>query len=97
MMRYIISRLDPFQKQKDSCERCGKPGYDYTLKERRKQLKTERIGMVEELIRPLSDETRLNAPLQVLETLEKVKSQPVEILRIGDEYYTNLPDKTAAV
>ena len=37
MMRYIISRLDPFQKQKDSCERCGKPGYDYTLKERRKK------------------------------------------------------------
>lgn len=34
---YIISRLDPFQKQKDSCDRCGKPGYDYTLKERRKK------------------------------------------------------------
>lgn len=70
---------------------------DELFVDQRKQLKTERIGMVEELIRPLSDETRLNAPLQVLETLEKVKSQPVEILRIGDEYYTNLPDKTAAV
>lgn len=34
---YIISRLDPFQKQKESCDRCGKPGYDYTLKERRKK------------------------------------------------------------
>ena len=34
---YIISRLDPFQKQRDSCDRCGKPGYDYALKERRKK------------------------------------------------------------
>lgn len=34
---YIISRLDPFQKQKESCDRCGKPGYDYTLKERQER------------------------------------------------------------
>ena len=34
---YIISRLDPFQKQKDSCDRCGKPGFDYALKERTKR------------------------------------------------------------
>lgn len=34
---YIISRLDPFQKQKESCDRCGKPGYDYTLRERHKR------------------------------------------------------------
>ena len=32
---YIISRLNPFQKQKENCDRCGKPGYDYTLRKRR--------------------------------------------------------------
>ena len=34
---YIISRLDPFQVQKDRCDRCGKPGFDYALKERTKR------------------------------------------------------------
>ena len=33
---YFISRLDPFQKERDSCDRCGRPGYDYTLKEKRR-------------------------------------------------------------
>lgn len=34
---YIISRLDPFQREKEPCDRCNKPGYDYTLRARRKQ------------------------------------------------------------
>ena len=33
---YIISRRDPFQKEKDPCDRCRHPGYDYVLKPRRK-------------------------------------------------------------
>lgn len=31
---YFIKRLDPFRKVKTSCDRCGRPGYDYTLKEK---------------------------------------------------------------
>lgn len=34
---YSISRVDPFQKVKDSCDRCGRPGYDYTLKEKKRK------------------------------------------------------------
>ena len=34
---YIISRKDPFQKEKDPCDRCRRPGYDYILKPRRKK------------------------------------------------------------
>ena len=34
---YFISRLDPFQKVKDSCDRCGRDGYDYNLKPRSKR------------------------------------------------------------
>ena len=33
---YIISRRDPFQKEKEPCDRCRHPGYDYVLKPRRK-------------------------------------------------------------
>lgn len=33
---YSINRVDPFQKIKESCDRCGKPGYDYIVKEKRK-------------------------------------------------------------
>ena len=33
---YIISRVDPFQKTKESCDRCGRPGFDCVLKEKRK-------------------------------------------------------------
>ena len=68
---------------------------DELFVDQRKQLKAERVGMAEEFIGQLSDDTRINAPLQVLETLEKIKSRPVKILRIGDEYYTNLPANTA--
>ncbi len=68
---------------------------DELFVDQRKQLKAERVGMAEEMIEPFPDEARLNAPLQVLKTLEKVKSRSVEILRIGDEHFTNLPDNTA--
>ena len=34
---YFISRVDPFQKVKDTCDRCGRPGYDYTLKEKKRK------------------------------------------------------------
>lgn len=33
---YIVSRKDPFQKEKEPCDRCRHPGYDYILKPRRK-------------------------------------------------------------
>ncbi len=65
---------------------------DSLFVDQQKQLKAERVGMATELIEPLSDTERLNAPLQVLETLEKIKSQPVEILQIEGEYYTNFPE-----
>lgn len=35
--QYIINRLDPFQREKEPCDRCNRPGYDYTLKQRRKK------------------------------------------------------------
>lgn len=35
--QYIINRLDPFQRDKEPCDRCNRPGYDYTLKQRRKK------------------------------------------------------------
>lgn len=33
---YHISRRDPFQKEREACDRCHRPGYDYILKPRRK-------------------------------------------------------------
>ena len=33
---YIITRRDPFQKEKEPCDRCRHLGYDYILKHRRK-------------------------------------------------------------
>lgn len=35
---YFISRLDPFQKSKEPCNRCGRAGYDYTLKEKKRKV-----------------------------------------------------------
>ena len=32
---FIVKRLDPFAKTKDSCIKCDKPGYDYLLLDRR--------------------------------------------------------------
>ena len=29
---FRISRLDPFQKVKEPCDRCNRPGYDYVLR-----------------------------------------------------------------
>ena len=29
---FRISRLDPFQKTKEPCDRCNRPGYDYVLR-----------------------------------------------------------------
>ena len=31
---YIVRRLDPFQKEKDTCERCQRPGWDYVITEK---------------------------------------------------------------
>ena len=28
---FIIRRLDPFQKAKDACDRCNRPGWDYVV------------------------------------------------------------------
>ena len=36
---YVISRLDPFQRNKEPCDKCGKAGYDYTLREKRRMQK----------------------------------------------------------
>lgn len=30
----IVKRLNPYNKIKDTCDRCGKPGYDYTIFEK---------------------------------------------------------------
>ena len=32
---YIVRRLDPFQKEKYSCEKCKRPGWDYVITERK--------------------------------------------------------------
>lgn len=32
---YVVKRLDPFQKIKDSCEKCNKLGWDYVISKRR--------------------------------------------------------------
>lgn len=33
---YIISRINPFQREKEPCDRCDRLGYDYTLRAKRK-------------------------------------------------------------
>lgn len=33
---YLVRRLDPFQKAKDSCEKCNGSGWDYVISSRRK-------------------------------------------------------------
>ena len=33
---YLVRRLDPFQKAKDSCEKCNGTGWDYVVTPRRK-------------------------------------------------------------
>lgn len=33
---YLVRRLDPFQKSKDSCEKCNGTGWDYVVTPRRK-------------------------------------------------------------
>ena len=32
---YIVRRLDPFQKEKDNCDRCNYPGWDYVVMNRK--------------------------------------------------------------
>ena len=32
---YIVRRLDPFQKEKNACEKCKRPGWDYIITERK--------------------------------------------------------------
>ena len=34
---YYVRRLDPFQKEKDTCERCDKPGWDYVIVDKKEQ------------------------------------------------------------
>ena len=65
---------------------------DGLFKDSQKKLKAERVEMAGDLIAPLADATRLEAPLQILNTMERVRTQDVEILQIGDEFYTNLPE-----
>lgn len=33
---FIIRRLDPFQKAKDACDRCNRPGWDYVVVDRKR-------------------------------------------------------------
>lgn len=33
--KYIVRRLDPFQRSKDKCIRCSRPGWDYIISERK--------------------------------------------------------------
>lgn len=33
---FIIRRLDPFQKSKDTCDRCKRPGWDYVVLEKKR-------------------------------------------------------------
>ena len=33
---YIIGRFDPIQREREPCDRCGRLGYDYTLRAKRK-------------------------------------------------------------
>ena len=33
---FIIRRLDPFQKAKDACDRCNRPGWDYVVLDRKR-------------------------------------------------------------
>ena len=33
---YIIRRLDPFQKTKDACDRCNRPGWDYVVVDKKR-------------------------------------------------------------
>ena len=33
---FIICRLDPFQKAKDACDRCNRPGWDYVVVDRKR-------------------------------------------------------------
>ena len=34
---YYVRRLDPFQKEKDICEHCDKPGWDYVIVDKKEQ------------------------------------------------------------
>lgn len=64
---------------------------DGLFTDQQKKLKDERVEMAGDLIEPLADVTKLEAPLQILENIERAKTQDVEILKIGPDYYTNLP------
>lgn len=33
---FVIRRLDPFQKAKDACDRCNRPGWDYVVVDRKR-------------------------------------------------------------
>ena len=33
--KYIVRRLDPFQRSKDKCIKCSRPGWDYIISERK--------------------------------------------------------------
>lgn len=34
--KYIVRRLDPFQREKEKCDRCERMGWDYIIAERKK-------------------------------------------------------------
>lgn len=60
--------------------------------DQQKKLKAERVEMAGDLIDPLADASRLEAPVQILNSMEQVRTHDVEILQIGSDYYTNLPE-----
>lgn len=35
---YIVRRVDPLKKEKDSCDKCGGMGYDYIIYDKKKVL-----------------------------------------------------------
>ena len=35
--KYIVRRLNPFQREKDKCDRCERMGWDYIIAERKKR------------------------------------------------------------
>lgn len=64
---------------------------DALFKDHQKQKKAERVGFVKHFMNEISDVSSLLSPIKAVTNYISSVGKDIEIVKIGDDYYTNIP------
>ena len=64
---------------------------DDLFKDNQKRIKAERVGYVKQFMDELSDVSSLLSPVKAVTNYISSVGKEIDIVKIGDEYYTNIP------